>query len=160
MTFPKTASSLALVLALLLGACAGNGYGPKQTGGAVIGAAAGGLLGSKIGSGGGRLAATAAGTLVGLVIGSEVGASLDRIDRMYAARAQQAALETRPAGHSTTWVNPDSGNAGSITPTRTYRSAAGGYCREYQHTVIIGGREERGYGRACRRPDGSWRIAD
>ena len=158
MTYPKTA--LSLVLALLLGACAGSGYGPKQTGGAVIGAATGGFLGSKIGSGSGRLAATAAGALVGLVIGSEAGRSLDRADRMYAARAQQAALETAPAGHSATWVNPDSGNAGSFTPTTTYRTAAGGVCREYQHSVIIGGREERGYGRACRRPDGSWRIAD
>ena len=32
------------------------------------------------------------------------------------------------------------------------------YCREYQRTVRIGGRERQSYGRACLQPDGSWKI--
>jgi surface antigen len=34
----------------------------------------------------------------------------------------------------------------------------GAYCREFQQTVSIGGREERAYGTACRQPDGSWKV--
>ena len=32
------------------------------------------------------------------------------------------------------------------------------YCREYQRTVRIGGRERLSYGRACLQPDGTWKI--
>ena len=32
------------------------------------------------------------------------------------------------------------------------------YCREYQHTVTIDGKQEKAYGTACRQPDGSWKI--
>jgi hypothetical protein len=31
-------------------------------------------------------------------------------------------------------------------------------CREYRETVIIGGRRQPVYGRACPQPDGSWRT--
>ena len=48
------------------------------------------------------------------------GASLDNL---YAARTRQAALETRPSGVPSRWHNPSTGNAGGITPTRTYKSA-------------------------------------
>jgi len=58
------------------------------------------------------------------------------------------------------WTNPDNGHAGTVTPTRTYQTAGGTYCREYQQTVTIGGKDERSYGTACRQPDGSWKIAN
>jgi hypothetical protein len=35
-----------------------------------------------------------------------------------------------------------------------------GPCREFQQEIIIDGRRELAYGRACRRPDGSWRVVD
>ena len=44
--------------------------------------------------------------------------------------------------------------------TRTYKTESGQYCREYQQTITVGGKTEQGYGRACRQPDGSWRIVD
>ena len=47
------------------------------------------------------------------VPGSGIGASLDKL---YAARTRQAALEIRPSG---AWHNPNTVNAGVITPTRT-----------------------------------------
>jgi hypothetical protein len=30
-------------------------------------------------------------------------------------------------------------------------------CREYQTTIMIGGKPEKAYGRACRQPDGTWK---
>lgn len=46
----------------------------------------------------------------------------------------------------------------STQESLAYQSAKGQYCREYQKTVTIGGREERAYGTACRMPDGHWQI--
>ena len=149
---------LAGALVLSLGACEGNQYGQKQTVGVVLGGIAGGLLGAQVGSGKGKLAATAVGTLLGAVIGSEVGKSLDKADRLYAQQTAQTALETNRTGQISSWRNPDNGHGGSITPTRTYQTAQGGSCREYQQTVTIGGKTETAYGRACRDADGTWRL--
>lgn len=41
-----------------------------------------------------------------------------------------------------------------------YRSRSGEYCREYQSTIRVGGRLERGYGTACLGEDGAWRVVD
>jgi surface antigen len=147
------------LLSLTLAACAGN-PGSKETGGTLIGAALGGLVGSQIGGGSGRLAAVAAGTLLGGFLGNEVGRSLDRADRLRAAQVATSSLEYEPAGATSTWRNPDSGNSGSFTPTRSYQDSVGSYCREYQQTITVGGRTRSAYGTACRQPDGSWRIAD
>ena len=57
--------------------------------------------------------------MAGLFPGSGIGASLDKL---YAARTRQAALEIRPSGVPSRWHNPSTGNAGVITPPRTYRS--------------------------------------
>lgn len=152
-------TTLIAVSALVLVGCANN-PGPKQTMGTLIGAAGGGLAGAQIGRGKGQLAAVAVGTLLGAMIGNEVGQSLDRADRLYARENAQRALELAPTGQSTGWVNPDSGNSGTVTPTQTYQSPDGRYCREYQTTVVVGGRQSQGYGTACRGPDGSWQIAN
>jgi surface antigen len=152
-------AAMAGTLALSLVACEGN-YGPKQTGGAVIGGAAGGLLGSKIGGGKGQLAATAIGALLGVFVGSEAGKSLDKADKIYAERTAHSTLETGKTGQTSTWTNPDSGHTGTVTPTRTYKTAEGKNCREYQQTVTIDGKTERAYGTACRQPDGSWKIVN
>lgn len=155
----KMTTTLIAAAALVLAGCAANS-GPKQTAGTLIGAAGGGLAGAQIGRGKGQLAAVAVGALLGAFIGNEVGQSLDRADRLYAQRNAQRTLEHAPTGQTSTWVNPDSGNSGSVTPTTTYRSPDGRYCREYQTTVVVGGRESQGYGTACRQPDGSWQIAN
>ncbi len=64
----------------------------------------------------------------------------------------------RDAVASQAWRNPDTGHGGSVTPTRTYQTARGESCREYQQTVTIAGRTETAYGRACRDADGTWRL--
>lgn len=156
----------AVALALLLVAgCAQTdlsnlGIGPKQGIGALAGAGAGALAGSQIGKGRGQLVATGVGTLLGAVVGSSVGQSLDRADRIHATRAQYSALEYAPAGTSTAWRNPDSGNSGYITPSRTFQSSSGEYCREYSHNATISGRTERVYGTACRDEFGAWRAVN
>jgi hypothetical protein len=46
----------------------------------------------------------------------------------------------------------------AAVPTREFRDTDGRYCREYQRTAVIDGREQQIYGTACLMPDGAWRI--
>jgi surface antigen len=149
----------AATLALSLAACQ-QGQGNKQTGGTLVGAGLGALLGSQVGSGKGQLAAVAIGALAGAFAGSEVGKSLDRADQVAMQQTSQGALETHRTGQTANWQNPDSGHSGTVTPTRTYQTASGENCREFQQTVTIAGKTETAYGRACRQPDGTWKIVN
>jgi surface antigen len=150
-------TSAALVV-LSLAACAEAQNNPKRSLGALVGAGLGALAGSQIGGGTGRLAAVAVGTLGGAYLGSEVGRSLDRADRARVDRAARNALEYNRTGQTVRWRNPDSGHSGTFTPTRTYQTAGGRNCREYQTTVTVGGRNRDAYGTACRQGDGTWKI--
>lgn len=151
-------TSLAVVAALGAAGCAQPpGYGPKQTIGTLGGAALGGLLGAQFGAGTGRLVATGAGVLIGGLIGSEIGRTMDIQDQRYANAAVNRAY-TAPIGQDIAWNNPNTGNYGTITPIRDGTSASGQYCREFQQTIVIGGRRETGVGVACLQPDGTWRI--
>jgi len=154
-----TRIAVVFAAALSLAACVSD-QGDKQTLGTLIGAGLGGLAGSQVGSGTGQLVAIGAGVLLGGLLGNEVGKSLDKADQVYAERNAQQTLETAQTGTTATWVNPDSGNSGSITPTATYQSAGGEYCREYQQTVTVGGEQQSAYGTACRQPDGSWKLVN
>jgi hypothetical protein len=64
---------------------------------------------------------------------------LRRIEMMKALRARMHAAETQHA-------KPPA------------KSAAGQYCREFQQSIDIGGRNQPAYGTACQQPDGSWTI--
>ena len=100
----------------------------------------------------------ALGVLAGAWIGKEVGSSLDNADKAAMRQSSQYALEATKAGHTSNWSNPDSGNSGTVTPTKTYQTAQGGYCREYQQTITVGGKTQEAYGTACRQPDGTWKV--
>ncbi|MBI1985847.1 MAG: glycine zipper 2TM domain-containing protein [Rhodospirillales bacterium] len=150
--------SVATLVAVPLAACQNMQDSPKQTAGTLVGAGLGALAGSQIGSGKGQLAAVAIGALAGAWMGSEVGASLDKADKMYAQRSAQQSLEYNQAGQATAWRNPDSGHSGTVTPTRTYRTADGQNCREFEQTIYVDGKQETAKGRACRRTDGTWQI--
>jgi surface antigen len=143
--------------ASLMTACQTNS-GTKQTIGGLGGAVLGGLLGSQIGGGSGRLVAVGAGAVLGGLLGSSIGKSLDDTDKLMMERTTQASLEHVQTGQTSTWSNPDSGHAGTVTPTKTYQEAGGQYCREYQQTVTVGNEQQEAYGTACRQPDGSWKI--
>lgn len=142
-----------LVCALLMAAC--ETAGPKTGLGAATGAAAGGLIGAAAGGGAEGIVA---GVLLGGLLGGAIGNALDQRDREYAYQNNQRGLETYSVGQTSTWQNPDTGHAGSMTPTNTYQTSQGQYCREYQQTVTVGGQTEQAYGTACRQPDGSWKV--
>jgi surface antigen len=150
----------ALILLFLFGlsACTTTGGpGPKAAIGGIGGATVGGLL---AGVAGGNAAGIAAGTILGGLLGGAVGDRMDATDRKWASQTATRAFETAPSGTSVPWNNPDSGHYGEVTPTRTYQTAHGQYCREYQQTVTIGGQPHQSYGTACRQPDGSWKIVN
>lgn len=156
----RRSAAVAVAAVLSLGMLSGcvTDQGTKQTMGSLLGAGLGGWAGSKVGGGKGQLAATAVGVVVGGLLGNSVGQSLDRADQAYAQRAQQDAYYA-PVGQTIAWSNPDSGNRGTVTPTREGRNTqTGAYCREYQTEVIVGGEQQVGYGTACRMPDGDWKI--
>jgi surface antigen len=152
----KATAVIALVVVLLTG-CATIEQNPKTA----IGAAGGGTLGGLIAAAaGGSPAAIAASVIGGILVGGVVGGLLDERDRRLAAEAGQRALETAPSGRPVAWKNPDSGHSGTVTPTKTYQTAGGTYCREYQTTVVIEGKQDKAYGTACRQTDGSWKIVN
>lgn len=128
----------------------------KEQGGAVVGGVLGGVLGSNVGGGDGRTAAIIAGTILGAYVGSEMGRYMDENDE----RKAQAALEYNRDRQMSSWHNPNTGADVTATPTRTFRSASGENCREYQTTVTVSGKQEKAYGTACRQQDGSWKIVN
>ncbi len=154
--------SACMAALLLLAACDAqnpNGTLNKTNTGTVIGGVGGALLGGQFGKGTGKLVGVAAGTLLGAALGNQIGASLDRADMQYYNQTSQTALETAQPGQSLPWSNPQSGNSGTITPQAYYQTPQG-YCREYSQTINVGGKKQTGYGKACRQPDGSWKIVE
>jgi len=149
---------LTIVMISALSACASL-PGSNQTQGTVAGGAIGALIGSTVGDGRGAVWATAAGAVGGALVGSHIGKRLDTNDQHAMRKATYSALETNKSNAKTVWTNPDSGNAGSVTPTSTIEMADGSFCREYTSMVEVGGKSETAYGRACRQDDGSWKIA-
>jgi len=149
---------IALVALLMLTAtgCETMEANPKTTIGAVGGAAVGGLIAA---AAHGSPAAIAASVIGGGLLGGLAGNMLDERDRRMAAETTHRALETASTGATVPWQNPDTGHSGAVTPTRTYQTASGTFCREYQQSVTIDGKSEQVTGTACRQPDGSWRAA-
>ena len=152
--FARSAAALA-ALALVFSACATAQDNPKTTIGALGGATAGGLIGA---AAGGSPAAIAVGVILGGLLGGAVGNALDQRDKEMAMKQAQYSLENSQAGQSSQWQNPDSGNSGTFTPTRTYQTQSGQPCREYTQEILIGGEKHESYGTACRQADGSWKI--
>jgi surface antigen len=150
------AMTVIILASVLLTGCATVESNPKTAIGAAGGGTVGGLIAAAAGA---NPAAIAASVIGGLLVGGLVGNLLDDRDKQLQAQAGQRALESAPAGQGVTWKNPDNGHSGTVTPTKTYQTADGTYCREYQATVDIEGKQERATGRACRQADGTWKIA-
>ena len=149
--------ALATLLLVPLTGCQSMSDNPKTAIGGLGGAATGGLIAAAAGGGG---AGIAAGVIGGALLGGLIGNLLDQRDKEMQAKAASQAFESAPAGKTVAWQNPDNGHAGTVTPTRTYQTAQGTYCREYTQTVTIDGKKENSYGTACRQPDGSWKIVN
>ncbi len=153
--------ALAAALALALSACASTGEAvkdnPKTTMGGVLGASSGGLIAAAAGA---SPAGIVGGVLLGALVGGSIGNALDQKDKQMAQEAAQRAFENSRTGEASAWQNPDSGNSGSVTPTRTYQTPAGQYCREYEQDIVVGGKVEKTTGTACRQADGTWTTHD
>ncbi len=135
-----------------------TGMGNKQMIGGATGAVLGGVLGAQVGKGSGQLVGVGVGALLGTLLGSELGASLDKADLAYAQQAANRAY-TAPVGQSISWNNPDSGNSGTITPTREgVSNTSGRTCREYTQTIYVEGRQQTAVGQACKNSDGTWSV--
>lgn len=150
------AVAIALIAGLSLSAC--EGAGQKETVGGLGGAVLGGLLGAQFGKGTGQLIAVGAGAVLGGLAGSSIGRTMDDVDKMKMSQTTQTALESQPDNATSSWVNPNTGHSGTVTPQTTYQADSGEYCREFVQTVEIGGKTEDAYGTACRQPDGAWKI--
>lgn len=130
------------------------GCATKQDTGVLTGGVLGGVVGSGVGHG--KPGAIVAGSVIGALIGGAIGSAMDTQDRHQAYHA----LEHNHTREPHAWRNPDTGNSYTVTPTRTYETRAGQYCREYQTDAVIDGRRDRVYGAACRQPDGSWQAVN
>src|SRR5262249_5906620 len=148
-----------VLLAFAVSSCASMQQTYQENPKAVLG----GLLGARAGAGiaaaaGGSAGVIVASALGGALIGGLVGKRLDNRDEQIAAVAAAPGLAQNRSGQTSAWNNPNSGNSGSITPTKTYQLANGQYCREYHQKSVIGGEPQTSYGTACRQPDGTWKI--
>jgi len=149
-----TRLGIGLPLALLLAGC--NTMSPNEFSGTLIGGTAGAVIGNQFGKGSGNTAATALGAIIGANVGRDIGAALDETSRR---RVDQSTLTALNTGSQIDWENPQNAGgpaSGRTTITRHGTHPDGRACREYVNTVIIGGREEQLYGRACRDANGDW----
>jgi surface antigen len=144
-----------ILLALSVFATGCTSAPSKQTTGAVVGGIAGGALGSQLGGGTGNKIAIVAGTLLGAALGGAIGGSMDKADETYAQSALESSLDNEPVQ----WVNPNTQNQYTVTPTKTYTSN-GTPCREFSTTAVIDGQKETVYGTACRQSDGTWQTME
>ena len=146
-----TALMIASLCGVLLLGCETTTHGQQ---GEVLGGVIGGVIGAQVGEGRGRTAAIILGTIAGSMIGRHIGETMDETDRIKTAMV----LRDTRTGKVTSWVNPDTGNKYSVTPTRTFQETSGP-CREFQLDATVGNRaNEEVYGTACLQADGSWLV--
>ena len=134
---------------------------PKQTsglGGAVSGAIIGGFVGSRFGGGAGSVVFT----IVGATLGGATGyyavlRDLSPEDVGFFEKSAGHAMEKTGDGQIYNWVNPRTGVAGTLKPTKSYLLADGNLCREFVATIASGKNIGRAKTRGCRL-QGSWKL--
>lgn len=138
---------------LFTGCVSGPGGGGITSGqaGVITGSVLGGVAGHQIGKGRGRTAAT----VIGAVLGGYVGGLMTNQSR----QRTNYALDQTPNNQSRTWVEPQTNNRYTVTPTRTYSGNVNGQqstCRDYNMDAYIDGRLQQVVGRACKDASGQW----
>jgi surface antigen len=88
------------------------------------------------------------------VLGNGIGAGLDERDRQRALDAEHRALEQGEPGEPVGWRGA-AGRYGTVVPGVAYE-ARGTRCRDYSHTIYVGGKPQAARASACRNPDGTW----
>lgn len=82
---------------------------------------------------------------------------LTQSDRATAWRVRQTALETRKSGEAERWRSTTTNMQGSVTPTRTWKTGVGVFCREFEERVGIStADQELTTATACRDDEGRW----
>lgn len=132
--------------------------GNNVPGSTAAGALAGGLIGNELFHGKNAFAGVLAGALVGGIVGNKIGNYMDEQDKIN----MQSAIVNTPVNQQATWTSNNAGPNGqpvtyTVKPVKNYTSDHR-YCREYQTTVTVGGKAQQAYGKACRQPDGSWKV--
>jgi surface antigen len=82
--------------------------------------------------------------------------SLADSDVQLASRTMQSTLEGAPDGSTRSWANDQMGHRGSLTPTRTYVSDSGHFCREYREELMVGDRSGTFHHSGCRDENARW----
>ena len=142
-------------IAVMTAGLAGCTPGHNIPGATAAGAAAGGLLGAAFFHGRGAWIGVLGGALVGGIVGNQIGKHMDRQDEI---NMQNAIVHT-PVGEEATWTNDRTDITYNVRPVKNYHSK-GRYCREYQTRVKIGDEWKDAYGKACRMPDGNWKVVN
>ncbi len=83
---------------------------------------------------------------------------LDMVDEQAQREHEEAQIEATSAdvGEKIYWDTDEA--SGHVVTTRKGTNSRGQQCREYQHSITVGGETEEAYGTACLQPDGSWKI--
>ena len=149
----KTAIALALSALLVTGCGSMTKEEQGAMWGAIGGIALGALVGDAVDCKGCAAIGGAIGGIGGGTLGASVGRNLDRLDRQQINHA----LEHRRSGQSTMWSNPDSGARHHVV-VKPATMEQGTYCREWTDTVTVAGEQQQLYGKACRQPDGNWKL--
>jgi surface antigen len=76
--------------------------------------------------------------------------------RQEADQARNRALEYELSGQTLRWRDPDMRAQVSVTPIRTYRTATGGFCREYREVRTFASHREIEQGLSCRVGNRRW----
>ena len=131
--------------------------------GSVVGALAGGLAGAEFGGGLGQALFISAGAMTGASVGYEAGTILYPSDQAAYDNNARLALNTSTNGKVSDWANPETGNSGIFTPTKTFFAGNGRSCRNYRSTLALKAEADQTgvithqEGTACQQADGSWR---
>lgn len=141
----------ALSSVLLLSGCVSgpNGGGiTRNQAGVLTGAVLGGVAGHQVGGGRGKTAAT----VLGAVLGGYLGGVMTN-------QSRQRANYALDNNQRSTWVEPQTNNRYTVTPTNTYNGNVNGQqtvCRDYNMDAYIDGRLQQVKGRACKDATGQW----
>lgn len=151
---------LVLAIALFLSACSTNN---RMTTGQVIGAIGGGIIGTYIGTqlggGSGNLLFLVAGATLGSLTGYAYGDSLIPSDKAKFKDATKVAMDETEDGQVYSWVNPETGVAGTITPVRSYYSESNQVCRDFEATIAVDREIGTTKGYACKVAKDAWFVS-
>lgn len=110
---------------------------------------------------GAALAVSGCVTPAGPVVPYDLYELMSDSDVALAVETMQLGLETGSDGAVARWSNPETGNSGAIKPLRTYQTAGGYFCRDFEELLnvddIVRVYEDN---HACRADDGVWRFLD